>query len=275
MQLPKHLCPSAGVLAAAVCTSFLLPQARALSLDFANSTDLTGNFETDAVYSHSTGTGVGGVNGRVNIADTTGATLGSTASFNLTGGNSIFTGSVYFKLANFNPPSGNNVVTLGLMPDTASVLTNTANSSVAFRIFGKGTNGYTLRVESVLAGGSITTLNSAASLTLNSTDVYQLTGTITRSATSGVFELTTELFNMGANGLGTPVSIASTSGSTASIASLYSDSSLFLGIRAGGVSGTWIDNLNASAIPEPSSFALFAGMGGLALASLRRRSRRS
>jgi hypothetical protein len=110
-----------------------------------------------------------------------------------------------------------------------------------------------------------------SSLTITNGNWYQLSYTLTRTATTDIFSGSVSLWNSTSAGVvgsqvGSTLASASISNST-----LWNDTSLFFGVRE-NTNIVAMDNLNVSLIPEPSAFALLGlGLGLMSLVARRRR----
>ncbi|MDX2081927.1 MAG: PEP-CTERM sorting domain-containing protein [Terrimicrobiaceae bacterium] len=227
-------------------------------LDFDTSSDLSSNFGAPSGFTYDgANPGVGAVNGRVNMGALS-ATKSTTLIYNLAVGDTLET-YIYFRL---NSTTGA-VVTIGYTEGT-STLTSGANS-IGARLNGSG------ELEG-RENGSVYDPNVAA--VLNTTDVFRLNLSLTKTTTANQFSYTSSIQNFGTNGLsGSPTLVASIGPRTVTNATMYSSTALTFNMRNGGTGSpvTWIDNIGISQVPEPSTPLMLLGGAGLAALTLRRR----
>lgn len=153
-----------------------------------------------------------------------------------------------------------------------------------------GTDSFGLRLEGTTTAGAPiwrTRLNGAsASFTptsgsnavtgLLSTNWYLVSASFTESATANNWIFSSSITDYGTAGTTAGTVVSSVAG-TFIQAATYSASNLFgaVNFRSGGTNATFIDNFSTTssltAIPEPSTYAVLAGLGAIGLTVLHRR----
>lgn|GEM_PF-3641319 len=165
------------------------------------------------------------------------------------------------------------IAQLGLTGNTTlSFGNNSANSFVTGRLNRTGAGAYILQTQTKSGSTAIVTATagSAASISLTASEWYRLEVDLTRTGTASNFSLTVSLYDLGANGLGTPALVSTGTSAAVANASLYTDTTTFAGLR--GVAGTdAVSYDNLMIVPEPTTTALLSG--GLGILILRRRRR--
>ncbi len=128
------------------------------------------------------------------------------------------------------------------------------------------------------SGGAVLQLRSnnsaittGSALTLTNNAWYQLSYTLTQTATADTFSASVSLFNATAAG-GVLSQVGTTVSNAAMInAGLYGDTTLYAGVRKNS-DLVVMDNFSVSQVPEPTSLALLFGGLGAAFMLRRRRS---
>lgn len=139
---------------------------------------------------------------------------------------------------------------VGLLPDTGD------NFSTGFFVSYEDANRLVLPNTVVTDGATVSIAQGNWSrLVLNISD----NGT--------AYDLTAELYDLGASGTDTPTLVLS---GTDTVSTLYGDTSVWGGFKV-NQGATELDNFEITAVPEPSAFGLLAGIFGFAWVMLRRR----
>lgn len=268
--LTSLICGLAGTLSA---------QNTGYSIDFnGGATDLSGNFNkpydqgplSDYVTWGETA-GVGG-SGGLTVTDNTAGTIYYKDTFNVSsiGVGQTISSSIDFLWSNTSATS-QTLVTMGFTTENAktSVSSREQANTLGASIIRNNSDTVTLRLR--LKNTNYETLNFDQS-ELNAGEWYQLSFTLVKTETSGVFDYAVDLFSIGEDGIGESA-FKSISGQVTNTA-IYDSESAFYGydIRSGGGTGiTHIDNMTVTAIPEPATYVLFAGVAGLFAAMMYKR----
>jgi hypothetical protein len=290
--LPKILTLSFGL----SVTAFLPQAAKSQNVTFDSSTDIDGFNQVQSPssanpdiastsFTYSSGAGTGGSGGLVFAAspvDTTAIYTGS--SFDLTGGATV-TLSIDF-LTGTSPFSGANnaVVMLGLTGGTGQGFYSYNNATAGDDFIGGrlrhvssgSLNGLQSQTKTLTgSAASSPSDGSIASLTFTSDEWYQMTLSLSQTATANTFSYSMSLADIGSDGTSAPSALGSTVVGTFSNSSLYNDSTLYAAFRGvPGVGGapTAFDNFDVTVtpVPEPASMTL-AALGGLGLLLFKRK----
>lgn len=256
-----------------------------VSLDFADANQFTSSSfvmrnggslaSTLAGTSWSSANGPDGTSGRLDVSVSASLAYSYYSLTSITPGNG-FTVSYDFLASAFSA-GGNSRTAIGFTPLDPS----TASSSTALNI---ATTTPSTRLIS-LTGSTVGTLEvrtaenavSDANVTLNAGSWYTFSATFIPDADAGVYQISTQLIDFTS---GNVVSSASgTTKSSVTAASYFTGGTpndLYVGFLAQGEFGgvTAIDNFTivpATAIPEPSTYALIGGCLVMGLALMRRR----
>jgi PEP-CTERM motif len=269
--------------------------AHAVTLDFTGTTDFTDNFSAPAgSYSRGAAVGVGNPTGgpgvsvfNSNAAYHTGATDAIPA---LASGNTVSTGIFFKRTTNAFTGTGVRISALGLTTSSAALTSSAGGLGQA--IASEGNFGLIIQSAAVTAGG-ITTMrvrtfdsdnnttpviggtNLGSTFDVTDGNWYKFDVSITKTATADTWAFTATVQDWGSTGtsfVSTLYTLTSTNFTAAGAARAYADGSVFAGFSGASSFGNAVDNFSlTTAIPEPSSFAMIAGLGVIGLAALRRR----
>lgn len=239
------------------------------------------NAATGSPYSQVLAGGVGG-SGRVNIATpATGITTDSTAIYKNTSFDFSTAGKALNISASVNiiatTESGNRLLQLGFANENNSGMNGNAGLAfMSLRLNPTAINStvFAPQWQTKVASGT-TTVNTTggANVTLTAGDWYQLSLTFANLG-AGSIQGSGFVQDFGADGL-TPGASFSFSPITLTSADIASDSSTWPAFRTFAADGSGgLDNLSASAVPEPGTTVLVGlGLGTLLLAGRRQRNR--
>jgi len=245
-------------------------------IEFDSASDLSSNFDiieqsAAGTISYSNDPGIGGIAGRVNLANiTTGSGKGLYTVGQVDPNDGPFTASYFFLGEAFTTNTATRIA-LGLSPDQANL---SGNTEVQARLLKNGSTDAEFEIRGAQAGDTTTT-----GITLTDDHWYEFSVTFSTFGTSS-YNLVASLVDYGTSGTVMGATIGNASGTRTAPSDFFSGGNrvpLNIGILAqnDGGGAVALDNVSvpASAVPEPASIALLLLGGGYLV--LGRRYRRS
>jgi hypothetical protein len=274
--------------------AFSTVAAHAVVIDFTGATSFADNFSTPfGSYGRSATLGVAGGAGLDIFNSNPAFYTGATDSIPALSATDSVTISVFFNRTTVTYTSGGQrIAALGLASSGAALASNTGGLGTA--PLTQGNFGFVIQTNAATATGvtqarvrSFDSANETAptvsanlgtTFNLNDSTWYKFSVTFSKSATVGSWNgvMTVQDFGLDGQTAGSVLySLSSTVLTGTGATAMYGDASIFAGLSGESTRVGAFDNFaltsTVAAVPEPASFAIFAGFGVLGLAAFRRR----
>lgn len=235
----------------------------AVLVDFDTAADLS-DFDATTNYAHSGSGGIGGSGGLAVTGDGT-VSQYTPETFDLlaAGTKLILTMDGFYDVNVAANATLQPAIRAGLTQETNTTMGGTSNMVQASLLASNSPTAALLQLDSEDSAN----LESSA-ITLTDDRWYRLVAEFEADVSANGVKMSVSVFDIGANGLGTPTQVGSTLSSTLNADTVRGDSTLYAAFKTNRASGvTTLDNFTV--VPEPASLAL-ATLAGMLMLPRRR-----